>query len=97
MYKLQITPQAKLDLREIGDYIAQDNKAAARVWVAKLEDQCQKTILSPYGYVAVPEFGEGLRRASLGRYNIYFTIIDSVVRIDRVLHGVRDMNRIFVN
>ena len=97
MFNLGYSPQAKRDLGGIGVYIAKSDPLAAKQWIDKLIAQCEKTALSPYGYVAVPELGEGLRRASFGRYNIYFTIIDSVVRIDRVLHGARDMTRIFVN
>jgi toxin ParE1/3/4 len=95
MYQLTFSPQSELDLLDIGDYIAQDSKNAARNWVAKLRAQCQKITLNPYGYVARPELKQGIRSAAIGRYIILFSITETTVRIQRVSHGARDLGSIF--
>lgn len=43
-------------------------------------------------YVARPELGEGLRSCAHGRYVIFFRPSPIVVRIERILHGARDMS-----
>lgn len=94
MYQLIFSPQSELDLLEIGDYIALDSKASARRWIVILRAQCQKIKLSPLGYVTRPEIKLGARSVSIGRYIILFTVKEAVVRIERVVHGSRDLGRL---
>ena len=42
-------------------------------------------------YVARPELGAGLRSCAHGRYVVFFRVDDTVVRIERILHGARDL------
>lgn len=48
--QLLITPLAAVDLKEIGDYIAQDNPVRAGTFVAELRAHCEKICLNPAGY-----------------------------------------------
>ena len=53
--------------------------------------QCQRIGTSPTGYVGREDLSPGLRMAALGRYVIFFRVLDGMVRIERVLHGARNL------
>lgn len=89
--KVTFSPKSRQDLLDIGDYIAKDSRANARQFVGKLIEQCQRIGTAPLGYVGREDLAPGLRMAALGRYVIFFRVIDSVVRIERVLHGARNL------
>ncbi len=91
MAKVAFSPKSRQDLVDIGDYIAKDSRANARRFVGKLMEQCQRIGTAPLGYVGREDLAPGLRMAALGRYVIFFRVIDSVVRIERVLHGTRNL------
>lgn len=40
-------------------------------------------------YPARDDLAPGLRMATLGRYVIFFRVVEGAVRIERVLHGAR--------
>lgn len=85
------SPKSRQDLLDIGDYIAKDSRANARHFVAKLIEQCKKIGRAPLGYVSSEELAPGLRMAALDRHVIFFRVLDGVVRIERVLHGARNL------
>lgn len=89
--KLTFSPKSRQDLLDIGDYIAKDSRANARRFVAKLIEQCQRISTSPMGYVGREDLAPGLRMAALGRYVIFFRVINGAVRIERVLHSSRNL------
>ena len=88
-------PKARLDLLDIGDHIAQDSPAEARRFVAGLATQCQRIGRSPFGYASRDDLIAGLRMATMGRYVIFFRVLDHEVRIERVLHGARNLPAVF--
>ena len=85
------SPKARQDLLEIGDYIARDSRANARRFVEKLIGQCRKIGQAPLSYPGREDLAAGLRMAALGHYVIFFRILGDQVRIERVLHGARDL------
>jgi toxin ParE1/3/4 len=91
MAPVTFSPKARLDLLDIGDYIAKDSRANARRFVGKLVDQCVRIGEAPLGYPSRQELAADLRVAPLGSYLIFFRVVDSAVRIERVLHGARDL------
>lgn len=91
MAKVTFSPKSRQDLLDIGDYIAKDSRANARRFVAKLIEQCQRIGTSPMGYVGREDLAPTLRMAALGRYVIFFRVLDGQVRIERVLHGARNL------
>jgi toxin ParE1/3/4 len=91
MAKVTFSPKSRQDLLDIGDYIAQDSRDHARRFVGKLMEQCQRIGTSPMGYVGREDLAPGLRMAALGRYVIFFRVLDEMVRIERVLHGARSL------
>lgn len=89
------SPKSRQDLLDIGDYIAKDSRATARRFVAKLVEQCQRIGDAPFAYTGREDLAPGLRMAPMGRYVIFFRVLDDVVRVERVLHGARDIPAVF--
>lgn len=92
---ITLSPKSRQDLLDIGDYIAQDSRANARIFVAKLIEQCRRIGRAPLGYVSREDLASGLRIAALGSYVIFFRVLDGTVRIERVLHGARNLPLLF--
>lgn len=91
MASVTFSPKSRQDLLDIGDYIAKDSPINARRFVGKLMDQCKRIGLAPLGYVSREDLAPGLRMAALDRYVIFFRVLDGVVRVERVLHGSRNL------
>ncbi len=95
MAQLIILPAAKADLIEIGDFIAQDNPARALSFVAEIEAKMLQAAERPESFPARDDVCAGLRSARHGRYLLFYFNADEEVQIVRVLHGARDLLRIF--
>ena len=91
MAAVTFSPRARQDLLDIGEFIAKDSRANARRFVGKLIEQCRRIGNAPLGYAGREDLAPGLRMAALGRYVVFFRVIDGKVRIERVLHGARDL------
>jgi toxin ParE1/3/4 len=91
MVAVTFSPKSRQDLLDIGDYIAKDSRENARRFVGKLIEQCKRLGITPLGYASREDLAPGLRMAAIGRYVIFFRIVDSAVRIERVLHGARNL------
>ena len=91
MALVTFSPKSRQDLFDIGDYIAKGSRANARRFVAKLVGQCQRIGRAPLGYVCREDLAPGLRMAALDRHVIFFRVLDGIVRIERVLHGARNL------
>ncbi|ESQ86792.1 hypothetical protein ABAC460_22335 [Asticcacaulis sp. AC460] len=95
--KLIIAPLARLDLLEIGDYIASDNIPRAETFVSELMDRCESLLNAPLSGRPRYDLLPGFRSVPYGRYVIFYTLSDAVVRIERILHGARNLAAIFDN
>lgn len=91
MASVTFSPKSRHDLIDIGDYIARDSRANARRFVDRLMDRCQRIRHAPLSYPGREDLAPGLRMAALGRYVIFFRVLDDTVRIERVLHGARNL------
>lgn len=89
--RTQFTPQAKIDLQEIGDYIALDNPRRAVSFIREMRQHCEKIAEGPRDYVARPELGDTIRICAHGNYLIVFEPLDDGALILRVLHGARNV------
>lgn len=96
MISITFSPKSLQDLKDIGDYIAKDSRTNARRFINKLIEQCQRIRNSPLAYPRRENLVPGLRIASIGHYTIFFQLSGNEVRIERVLHGARDMTALFV-
>ncbi|MBA1140910.1 type II toxin-antitoxin system RelE/ParE family toxin [Mesorhizobium neociceri] len=84
-------PAAAQDVEEIGDYIHAENPAAARRFIIALRERCGRIADAPRGGVPRPTLRPGLRSIAFQRYVIFYTAEGDEVRIERILHGARDI------
>jgi toxin ParE1/3/4 len=89
--KVVLSDQAKADLREIGLFIARDNKARARSFVRELQAKARDIGDIPRAFPLIPRYEHhGIRRRPYGDYLIFYTIEDDQVSVVHILHGARD-------
>ncbi len=89
--RLEIAPEAANDLLEISYYIAQDKPSAAERWLKRIYDEIKTIGRNPLLFPVERKTGLGFRQAPFGRYLILFRVTGELVRIERVLHGMRDL------
>ncbi|MFU7529181.1 type II toxin-antitoxin system RelE/ParE family toxin [Qipengyuania sp. ASV99] len=88
------TPDAQVDLLDIGETIARDNPERAASYVAELLDRTAQIAGQPTLYRMRPEWGSAVRSARFGNYLILFEVSEEGVTILRYLHGRRDIETI---
>jgi len=89
--RVRLSRRAEIDLAEITDFIALDNPERAFEFEEELIARARKIAQAPQAYVERPELREGIRSCAHGAYVIFFTIDDQGIRIERILHGSRDL------
>lgn len=89
------TPQAEIDLEEIGDYIALDNPRRAVTFIQEIRRHCEKIADAPMSYLARPDLGDAIRICVHGNYLVVFEPFPDGALILRVLHGARHLPGIF--
>lgn len=94
-------PQARLDLLETYYYLACDSENAAERYLESAERTFQQIATMPM-LGATRQFGhralQGLRSRSIDDFPnwlIFYLVREDAVEIIRVLHGARDLDRIF--
>jgi toxin ParE1/3/4 len=69
-----ITDEARADLDQIGDFIAQDNPRRAASFVGELLDRCRRLADTPRAFPLVPRYeNTGVRRRLHGEYLIFLS------------------------
>ena len=91
MKRLEFAPEAEADLLDIAAYIAADNPERALSFVEELEASCAGLLDYPESGRERPELAPDLRSKPHGRYVIFYTSDAEAVRIERILHGARDV------
>jgi plasmid stabilization system protein ParE len=92
--RLRLSPRAPGDLEEIAEYIAQDSPRHATRMLRLLRARMKEIARNPKIYRLRPEIGSEARLATVGNYVILFRIRQNTVRIERVVHGSRDLQPI---
>ena len=96
MSKLDISAQAKADLRQIWLYIAQDQPVNADRHIDKLRATAGKLADFPGLGRDCSELVSGMKCFPVGRYNLYYRVSgDGAVELMRVLAADRDIKQIF--
>ena len=95
MTAVTFSPKSRQDLLDIGDFIAKDSRANARHSVGKLMAQCERIGQTPLAYAGREDLSPGLRMAPIDRYVVFFRVLGETVRVERVLHGARDLPAVF--
>jgi toxin ParE1/3/4 len=89
--KVTFSPAAETDLMDIAMFIAQDNPKRALTFVDELEGKCDALGGAPGIGTSRPELGEGIRMLPHGRYLIFYREASKDLRIERIMHGSRDI------
>jgi plasmid stabilization system protein ParE len=89
--RLRVSPLVPSDLEEIADYIAKDSPRHAARMLRLLRARMKEIAKQPQVYRLRPEIGANARLATEGSYVILFRIRQNAVRIERVVHGSRDL------
>ncbi len=90
-----VTPLARADLDGIWDHIAADNPTAADRLLERFRETFAILARHPSMGQARDELRPGLRSFSVRKYVVYFESVQERLRVVRVLHGARDVGRIF--
>jgi toxin ParE1/3/4 len=93
--RAHFTPQAEIDLEEMGDYIALDNPLRAVSFIGEIRQHCKNIADRPHHYAARSDLGDAIRICAHGNYLIVFESLEDGALILRVLHGARDVPGIF--
>lgn len=88
------SPEAIHDLDKIQAHIDEHNPQAAAAMVSALLDCCEALPTAPEAYRLRPEIKPGLRSQSYKSYLILYMLTDTAVRIERVLHGSRNLTEV---
>src|SRR6266853_6172705 len=95
--RLSFAQLVAIDREEIGDYVALDNLPRALSFIRELRAQCRKILDNPLAFPAREDLAPGLRILPYGQYLIFYRPMDTTVRIERILHGARDVGTQFVS
>ena len=99
IYKVQLTDEAKLDLRGIYEYIAyyllepmiaMNMKNRIVSGLKSLNEMPERYPI----YQEEPWKSRGLRRINIGNYSGFFLVAGKSVRVIRILYGGRDISTI---
>jgi toxin ParE1/3/4 len=95
MSRYTVSRQARRDLKEIWQYIADDSPEAANRLLANLEDKFQFLASQPYSGERRPDLGDPEYRVfSAGKYVIFYRLLGRTVVISHVRHGARDWGKL---
>ncbi len=92
---VNITEPARDDLEAIWEYVAQDNVEAANRIVEEIVGKFATLRDHPYIGREQDHLLINLRRFAVRNYLIFYQPFDDKVDIIRILHGSRDIDRVF--
>lgn len=97
MARYSLTKPARADLRDIVSYIRKDSRIAAARVRAKFQAEMRKVAAFPGLGHTRPEVADETIRFWLvySSYLIVYRLHTRPLQILRILHGARDLNRIF--
>jgi toxin ParE1/3/4 len=95
MKRFRLTPEAEKDLDEITDFIEADDPAAAYRLIDGIEAKCQALAEMPGMGRGREELAPDLRSSHVGKYIIFYRSEDEGIEVIRVIHGYRDIPKLF--
>ncbi|KAB2868958.1 MAG: type II toxin-antitoxin system RelE/ParE family toxin [Bauldia sp.] len=95
MPEVLISPEAEEDLSEIWIAIALENRRAADKLLGKIDAQIRRLAEFPESGSPRPDIAPSARMLVQGNFLILYEIDADNVTIVRVLHGARDLTRLF--
>ena len=90
-----VSPDARDDLDDIWDYIADQSPAAADNTLDTLIERFALLCTMPRSGEARPDLAEGVRHLRVGSYLILYRLRSSGIDVLRIIHGARDIPTVF--
>lgn len=89
--RLELSRFVERDPDELAGYIAQDNPRRALTFIGEICAKFGDIPRSPLIYRLRPDIGDEAHLATVGSHAILFRVVVDVVRIERGIHGGRDL------
>jgi toxin ParE1/3/4 len=93
--KLVVAPEARSDLVDIWRFLSSRNARATGRIMRDIAERFELLLDYPESGTKRDELRAGLRSFPVGNYIVFYWITEEGVEIVRVLHGRRDIERIF--
>jgi toxin ParE1/3/4 len=95
MAKIIKLSRATDDLAEIWDYIADDSETQADLFIDTIDRKLRLLAQQPNLGRSRHELAENMRSFPIGRYVVFYIVMQPCIQVVRVLHGARDLAPIF--
>jgi len=95
LIRFSFAPVVRLELLEIGETIEAESPERAATFVRELEARARNVALHPRIYRSRPDIAPGIRLVAHGNYVILFRLRNDDVEILHIVHGARDLKRLF--
>ena len=97
MSRVERTPAAEQDLRDIGYYIGveQHRPSTAEAILREIDAQCRTYSTKPLMGTPRPDLGQGYRVIHHKRWVIIYQPIDDGIEVLRIVDGARDYPSLF--
>lgn len=95
MARIRRTTDARNDLAAIWLYVAQENLPAADRLIRRIEDALKLALSFPMMGQAVDDLRSGVRRITVGNYQLFYEPTPDGIRLLRVFHAARRMEDLF--
>jgi toxin ParE1/3/4 len=92
---VEFSPAAEADLEQIALYIARDDVRSVLAFIADIERRCRDLATVPRAAPLREYLGRGIRVMPFRNYLVCYRVdVQDDVRIERILHGGRDLTKI---
>jgi toxin ParE1/3/4 len=91
----RLSDQAKNDLAEIWEYIAEESPSSADRLIQRLVRQYKSLAENPGMGRLRAELRPGLRSFPVGNYLMFYRPIPEGIAVLRIIHGARDLEALF--
>jgi toxin ParE1/3/4 len=97
MARILRSPRAKADVLSIGGHIAEQSqsRSIALRFLDKIDDKVKLLAENPHAGEARPDLGANVRGFPVANYIIFYRPLDDGIEVLRILHGSRDIPRVF--
>lgn len=92
--RVVFSPLAEDDLTSIGDRIAEDDPHQAVKFIREVRERCEKIAMFPKSAPLRNDLQRGIRMIVHGNYVVFYRVLKDTARIERIVHGARDIGRL---
>lgn len=92
---LQLTYEAREDLKDIGRYVSENSVNAADAFLDELYQECTRINRAQFLGRNRPELGEQVTSYPYRKYILYFQSDETNLYVLRILHSSRDQSKVF--